>query len=68
MIVDNTDNTSVLLVPLGGERGTEILIDFLPSSCKGSVIFTTRSESMAIDLAGSNILELGKLKNPRQNK
>ena len=61
LIVDNTDDTNVLLEPLGRERGTDRLIDFLPCSCKGSIIFTTRSESMSIDLAGSNVLELGKL-------
>lgn len=61
MIVDNTDVTNVLLEQLDRKRGTDRLIDFLPSSCKGSIIFTTRSESMAINLAGRNVLELGKL-------
>lgn len=68
IIVDNADDTSVLWELVDRERGTDRLIDFLPRSCKVSIIFTTRSESMATDLAWSNGLNLGKLQNQRQKR
>lgn len=53
MIVDNADDVSVLL-------GVDRLIDYIPYSRKGSIVFTTRTRVAAIKLAES-VLELGKL-------
>ena len=64
MIVDNADDISVLLEPFDLKRVTPRLIDDLPRSCKGSIIFTTRSERAAFDLAGNKTVELGKLDKP----
>lgn len=61
MIVDNTDDLDILYNPCD-EAGTgNRLIDYLPHSCKGSIIFTTRTKQVAVDLAGSDVVELGKL-------
>ncbi|KAF2726400.1 hypothetical protein EJ04DRAFT_223043, partial [Polyplosphaeria fusca] len=61
MVVDNADDASVLFDPLkkGGSR--ERLIDFVPHSRKGSVLFTTRTRKAAVDLAGGTALQLGEL-------
>ncbi|KAL8903006.1 MAG: hypothetical protein Q9207_004213 [Kuettlingeria erythrocarpa] len=61
MIVDNADDTSVFVDPLQEQSGVNRLIDWLPLSRKGSLIFTTRSRKIAIDLAGSNVMRLGEL-------
>lgn len=61
MIVDNADDTSVFVDPLQEQSGVNRLIDWLPLSCKGSFIFTTRSRKIAIDLAGTNVMRLGEL-------
>lgn len=60
MIVDNADDIDVLFKPLNYGDMTR-LIDFLPWSRKGSTVFTTRTAKVAIDLAGSNVIELSKL-------
>jgi tetratricopeptide (TPR) repeat protein len=57
IVVDNADNTSVLLADLEGER----LIDYLPRSHRGSIIFTTRTQAAANELADNNIIALGEL-------
>jgi tetratricopeptide (TPR) repeat protein len=57
IIVDNADNTTVLLGDLEGDR----LIDYLPRSHKGSIIFTTRTRAAATELAENNVLALGEL-------
>jgi tetratricopeptide (TPR) repeat protein len=57
IIVDNADNTSVLLDDTKADR----LIDYLPQSSKGSVIFTTRTRAAANQLAENNIIALEEL-------
>ncbi|PVH92043.1 hypothetical protein DM02DRAFT_544538 [Periconia macrospinosa] len=61
MIVDNADDTSVLLDPLKEGDGRNRLIDYLPNSCRGSFVFTTRTRKAAVDTAGHNIIALGEL-------
>jgi tetratricopeptide (TPR) repeat protein len=61
MIVDNADDTSVLLDQLEREDSGNRLIDFLPHSRKGSVVFTTRTREAAVDLAGGSAIQLGEL-------
>lgn len=61
IIIDNANDVSVLLNPLKKESGANRLMDYLPHSRKGSIIFTTRTRKAAIDLAGSNVVELGEL-------
>jgi tetratricopeptide (TPR) repeat protein len=57
MIVDNADDTKVLF----GDAGADRLIDYLPRSCKGSVIFTTRTQAAATELAENNVIALSGL-------
>ncbi|KAF2494969.1 hypothetical protein BU16DRAFT_590237 [Lophium mytilinum] len=61
MIVDNADDTSVLLGASEEEAGANRLIDYLPHSRKGSIIFTTRTRKAAIKLAPNNAVKLGEL-------
>ncbi|KAF2198292.1 kinesin light chain [Delitschia confertaspora ATCC 74209] len=61
IIVDNADDASVLFAPPETKSSKDRLIDFLPRSNKGSIVFTTRTRKVAIDLADSNVMELGKL-------
>jgi tetratricopeptide (TPR) repeat protein len=57
IIVDNADNTSVLFDDTKADR----LIDYLPRSSQGSVIFTTRTLAAATQLAENNVIALGEL-------
>ncbi|KAJ4353222.1 uncharacterized protein N0V89_004949 [Didymosphaeria variabile] len=55
VVVDNADDDSVLF------GGADRLIDWLPLSRKGSIVFTTRTRTAAIKLAESNVVVLGEL-------
>ncbi|KZM27862.1 uncharacterized protein EKO05_0010026 [Ascochyta rabiei] len=61
MVVDNADDVSVLFEPLDRESSADRLIDCLPYSRKGSIVFTTRTAKAAVDLAESRVIELGEL-------
>jgi tetratricopeptide (TPR) repeat protein len=61
MVVDNADDVNVLLDPLEAETSKDRLVDFLPCSRHGSVVFTTRTRNAAIDLAGGTVMQLGEL-------
>ena len=50
MIVDNTDDPSVLLRRLNCDLGDVRLHDYLPRSTRGKILFTTRSRKMAGEL------------------
>jgi tetratricopeptide (TPR) repeat protein len=63
MIVDNADDVNVLFGASNEESTADRLIDYLPCSRKGSVVFTTRTAKAASDLAQSNVIELGELGN-----
>ncbi|KAF2681876.1 hypothetical protein K458DRAFT_479113 [Lentithecium fluviatile CBS 122367] len=58
IILDNADDKDVLYET---ESSGDKLIDFLPQGRKGSVVFTTRTRQVAVDLSILPI-ELGKLK------
>ncbi|KAL1607816.1 hypothetical protein SLS60_002754 [Paraconiothyrium brasiliense] len=55
MVVDNADDDDVLF------GGADRLIDWLPHSRKGSILFTTRTRIAAIKLAEREVVELGEL-------
>lgn len=59
MIVDNADDADILFTPLREGDGSDRLIDYVPKVGKGSVLFTTRTAKVAVDLAGNNLIELG---------
>jgi hypothetical protein len=59
MIIDNADEFDVLFAPLDGGQRAGRLIDCIPESANGSVIFTTRNMNVAMHLGHDNIIELG---------
>ena len=61
MIVDNADDTSILFNQLERESSHDRLINFIPRSHQGSVVFTTRTRAAAIQLAENSIIALGEL-------
>ena len=61
MVVDNADDDSVLFDALRETSSADRLIDWLPHSRKGSIVFTTRTREAAIKLAASNVVPLGEL-------
>ncbi|KAF2181607.1 kinesin light chain 1 [Zopfia rhizophila CBS 207.26] len=61
MVVDNADDVGVLFGPLEEGSGADRLIDYLPRSRKGSIVFTTRTRVAAVKLAESNVIALGEL-------
>jgi tetratricopeptide (TPR) repeat protein len=58
MIVDNTDDPAVLLGPVNSDLKSPRLVDYLPHSRRGAVLFTTRSRKAARTLTPGRVLEL----------
>jgi hypothetical protein len=61
IVVDNADDAHVLFGSSEQPSDTEQLIDYLPVSSQGSVLFTTRTLATAFKLAESNVISLGEL-------
>ncbi|KAG8530142.1 uncharacterized protein KY384_005625 [Bacidia gigantensis] len=55
LIVDNADDGDIVFGKKGESNG---VIDYLPKSENGLTLFTTRNRGMAVDLAGSDIVEI----------
>jgi hypothetical protein len=55
LIVDNADNINLLF---GGEQQAHGIIDYLPQSESGIIMFTTRYQEAAAKLAGSDVIEV----------
>jgi tetratricopeptide (TPR) repeat protein len=58
MIVDNADDSQVLVGVDNESHESSRLIDYIPHSNKGAVLFTTRSRKAATDLTQSDIIGL----------
>jgi tetratricopeptide (TPR) repeat protein len=58
MVVDNADDHSVFMGSTDSDPGSARLVDYLPHSNRGKILFTTRSRRVAGDLTQSSILEL----------
>ena len=58
MVVDNVDDSQVLLGVDDESHGSARLIDYIPHSNRGAILFTTRSRKAATDLTQGNVLEL----------
>ncbi|KAH0534097.1 hypothetical protein FGG08_007306 [Glutinoglossum americanum] len=58
LILDNADDIGMLYKRAYGDNRSLRLIDFLPSSCRGSIIFTTRNQKAAVRQAGSNLIKV----------
>ncbi|KND93534.1 hypothetical protein TOPH_01531, partial [Tolypocladium ophioglossoides CBS 100239] len=55
LIVDNADDMNVIYGPTEQSGGID---DFLPQSDNGRILFTTRSQEVAVTTAGSDVIEL----------
>ena len=64
MIVDNADDSTVLLGQPDDHRRLNRLSDFLPRSDSGRIVFTTRSGKAAENLTQSNVLKLDDMERP----
>jgi tetratricopeptide (TPR) repeat protein len=58
IVVDNADDPSVLMGNTNSDPGSARLLDYLPHSNRGKILFTTRNRKVAGDLTQSSILEL----------
>jgi hypothetical protein len=58
LIVDNADDVDVLYKKGHGDNESLALIDYLPSSCYSSIIFTTRNRKATVKQAGSNVIKI----------
>jgi tetratricopeptide (TPR) repeat protein len=58
MIVDNADDSQVLVGVENESQESARLIDYIPHSNRGAILFTTRSRKAATDLTQGNVLEL----------
>jgi tetratricopeptide (TPR) repeat protein len=58
MIVDNADDSQVLVGVDNESHESARLIDYIPHSNKGAVLFTTRSRKAATDLTQTDVLQL----------
>jgi tetratricopeptide (TPR) repeat protein len=58
MIVDNADDPEVLTTGAGGDARASRLMDYLPTSGRGKIIFTTRNRKATGSLTPGSVLEL----------
>jgi tetratricopeptide (TPR) repeat protein len=61
LIFDNADDLELWFSTEGKEAGSPDLVDYLPSSSRGSVLFTTRSWKVAGKLAYQNVIEVAEM-------
>jgi hypothetical protein len=58
LVIDNADNSKILFENCDQDSSALALIDYLPFSRKGSILFTTRKRNIAVKLAGSNVIQV----------
>ena len=58
LIVDNADDIDMVFRQAHDESGTRALIDYLPFSLQGTIIFTTRNRIAAVKQAAKNTIHL----------
>jgi tetratricopeptide (TPR) repeat protein len=58
MIVDNADDIHIWLKLIDNSAQPTALLDYLPRSSKGSVVFTTRNRKAAVKMAQNNVIEV----------
>jgi hypothetical protein len=56
--VDNADDPKVLMSGTSKDTKMDKLVEYLPNSSRGKILFTTRSRKAAGDLTQSSKLEL----------
>jgi tetratricopeptide (TPR) repeat protein len=62
LIVDNADDSKMLFERDAEDSTALALIDYLPFSRNGSIIFTTRNRKVAVKLAGTNVIQVSLMK------
>lgn len=60
LIVDNADDMNLVF---GGAQQAQGVIDYLPQSETGLIMFTTRYQEVATKLAGNDVIELEEMSN-----
>ena len=55
LVLDNADDSNILFGPKDGQG----IVDFLPKSENGIVVYTTRVQAVAVSLSRNDVIELG---------
>ena len=55
---DNADDIKIWIAKLRSKLGSYGLVDYLPRSKQGSIVFTTRDRRIAVKLVGENVVEI----------
>jgi hypothetical protein len=58
---DNADNLGLWVDEGGSAADSHRLIDMLPESRHGSILFTTRSRKTAVKLASNNVVRVAEM-------
>ena len=58
LILDNADDMDMWFKKSDINTNTTRLIDYLPRSSKGSIVFTTRNRKAAVKFAGRNVIQV----------
>jgi tetratricopeptide (TPR) repeat protein len=58
LVFDNADDINIWIAEAGSKPGYGRLIDYLPRSGQGCIVFTSRDRKMAVKLAHQNIVEV----------
>lgn len=58
LILDNADDESIWTRSLSASVGRTALIEYLPRTTNGSILITTQSRRVALDLAGKEVIDL----------
>lgn len=61
LVFDNADDIDMWLDVQQPGQAADRLLDYLPKSSSGSIIFTSRDRKAAVKLAGSNVVEITEL-------
>lgn len=61
MVVDNADDQNMLFKNIGTERQQVTLMDYLPRTSHGDLLFTTRNRKLAVKLAGTNVVTISEM-------
>jgi tetratricopeptide (TPR) repeat protein len=58
LVFDNADDLDMWMSKPVPEQGSSCLLDYLPKSKQGNIVFTTRDRKMAVKLAPKNVVEM----------
>src|SRR5579862_5269146 len=61
LIFDNADDVNMWIHNPASQNQSLGLVDYLPQSSRGSIVFTTRSKKIAVKLAKQNVVEVSEM-------